>query len=51
MPLADFVTYHDAIAKMRFAKQNRDETGQPFPCAKGRSRSLRHGRLWPLDAQ
>jgi|EP01047_Picozoa_sp_COSAG01_P081142 hypothetical protein len=30
MPLADFVTYHDAIAKMRFAKQNLERHGQPF---------------------
>ena len=29
-PLADFVTYNDAITKMRFAKQNLESTGQPF---------------------
>eukprot|EP01052_Picozoa_sp_SAG31_P028886 SAG31_NODE_2826_length_5035_cov_2.062601_5_plen_283_part_00 len=29
-PLADFVTYNDAITKMRFAKKNLDASGQPF---------------------
>ena len=28
--LADFVTYNDAITKMRYAATNREETGQPF---------------------
>ena len=30
MPLADFVTYNDAIIKMNFIAKNRKATGQPF---------------------
>jgi arylsulfatase A-like enzyme len=29
-PLADFVTYSDAIVKLRYASRNREESGQPF---------------------
>lgn len=30
MPLADFVTYNDAINKLRYAASNLEQTGQPF---------------------
>ena len=30
MPLADFITWNDAVTKMRFAAANRAATGQPF---------------------
>lgn len=55
-PLADFITYQDAITKMRFAKQNLETNGQPFFLVAGIKRPHLNWRsperyvdLYPLE--